>query len=557
MGLRKLVVLSVGVGLSGTALGGGELVPGQGPISTGRAGAAVASAEGGEAIAINPAGMASTTGTIVQIGIVTLDYAMSFARAGTYDPIAQESVPYAGQPYPTITNHPKPRFGIGSHQPVPTIAVVSDLGGAIPGLRAGFGISSPQIYPYRDMNTVNGKPYFVADGNGGYAFPSFGDPPPPTRYDVIYQDAEILLPSLAVSYRALPNLDLGLRLSSGVASIKAAAALWGVPNNEEWDKQDGVFTLDAKDYFAFTYGFGAMYRPTPEIELGVNFNAPLSVHAQGDALAAIGPEVKVLGMNVEISPIDDDQAKCAKGGTADKLKGCLDFIVPMSIQVGGRYKFRDRAGKFKGDIELNFDWQHWGAGCKYGPIQAIAGSNDPYCPTPGNYRLVVDGRAGIAGMPGFAIPFSEVILPHGLRDTYAARLGGSYIVPVAGDDVIVRGGVGYDTAAAKPGWERLDFDGAARTTLAAGATYKLATWSFDAGFGLILEGSRSFDRGCNPTQSDVGCSGTGSDAPIDQRQGPDPINPVLSPSQQVESPVNQGRIRSHYLMWMVGASHRF
>src|SRR5262249_19280025 len=158
------------------------------------------------------------------------------------------------------------------------------------------------------------------------------------------------------------------------------------------------------------------------------------------------------------------------------------------------------------------------------------------------------------------ISLKDNFVSHGLQDTYGVRLGGSYIVPMDANALVVRGGVGYDTAAAKTGWERADIDGAARTTIAAGASYKLPKWSFDAGFGFILEGSRTNNRNCNPTAAMPGCSGTG-DAPVEGwsstgpfRQGPDPINPILTPAVQAESPVNQGTYTSHYVMFMVGAS---
>lgn len=552
MNLRGPATVSlvlVGSVVSRPAAGGGFFIPGQGPISTARGGAAVASAQDGEAISLNPAGIANTTGTVVQIGVVGLDYSMSFTRAGTYEPVTGESLPYADQPYPTVTNMAKPQFGIGSHQPLPVIAVVSDLGNRIDGLRAGFAIFPPQSYPFRNMNTVNGKPYYTVGANGRYGFPSFGDAPPPSRYDAIYQDAEVVLPSLAVAYRALPNLDFGARVSSGIASLKAAAALWGQTNYDEWAKADGLLTVDTKDNFVFTYGFGALYRPTSAIEVGANFSGPIHINAQGDAYAATGPEVKVGTAEVAVGPVGDNEARCAKGGTASKLKACIDLELPISVQVGGRYKFSDRAGNFRGDIELNLGWEHWGAKCDY--------IKDPHCLNPSDFHLLVDGRASLVSNPEAGVTLSEVILPHGLRDTYAARLGGSYVVPVAGDAVVIRGGLGYDTAAAKQGWERVDLDGAARTTLAAGASYKLATWSIDAGFGVILEGTRTANRNCNPTTGQAGCNGTGTDAPVENRQGPDPVNPTLIPIRQVENPVNQGTMSSHYLMWMIGASHRF
>jgi len=532
-------------------MAGGLFIPGNGVISTSRAGAAVASAEDGEAISINPAGIAKTVGTVVQIGVVAIDYAMSFTRAGTYDPIAEESVSYAGQPYPTITNDSKPKLGFGAFQPVPVIAVVSDLGGMIPHLHAGFGIYAPQGYPFRDMNTVNGKPYFIPDNATGYSFPTFGDPPPPSRYDIIHEDAAVILPSLAVSYSVLPELDIGVRLSAGFAHLQSTVAVWGLLNYEEWNKQDGIFTLSADDSFVPAYGLGATYRPTPEIEIGANFNSSIDIHAQGDALSVNGPAVSLNGAPVVLLPSTPGTARCSEGGTMAKLKGCVDVELPMSVQVGGRYKINDASGKLKGDIELDLDWEHWGAKCDY--------VKDPLCLDPSDFRVVVDGQVTTASMPASGINLKDNLVTHGLQDTYAARLGGSYIVPMDANALVIRGGLSYDTAAARKGWERADLDGAARTTIAAGASYKLPTWSIDAGFGVILEGTRTENRNCNPTAGPgmMGCDGSGTDAPVDLRQGPDPINPILVPSVQSENPVNQGTFTSHYIMFMLGASHRF
>src|SRR5580765_782621 len=95
------------------ASAGGLLLPGAGAVSTARAGAATVAAEEGEALTLNPAGIARVEGTVITFGISAIDYAMSFQRNGTYDPITEESVPYAGMRYPTIENSPKPPLGIG------------------------------------------------------------------------------------------------------------------------------------------------------------------------------------------------------------------------------------------------------------------------------------------------------------------------------------------------------------------------------------------------------------------------------------------------------------
>ena len=115
-------------------------------------------------------------------------------------------------------------------------------------------------------------------------------------------------------------------------------------------------------------------------------------------------------------------------------------------------------------------------------------------------------------------------------------------------------------AAAKPGWQRADIDGAARTTIAAGAGFRTKRFQIDAGFGVVLERSRDNPGTCNPISSqpsELGCNGDGVQAPLDDRQGPDPINPLVVSDQQLQAPVNQGVFTSHYLMIMLGATTWF
>jgi len=130
----------------------------------------------------------------------------------------------------------------------------------------------------------------------------------------------------------------------------------------------------------------------------------------------------------------------------------------------------------------------------------------------------------------------------------------------------VRGGVAYDTAAAKTGWLRASFDGASRVTSTIGAAYKTSRWEINVGGGAVLEGTNtnpgaaSDGSDCNPTAAagTIGCGGNGvSDRPLDQRQGPDPTNPLLTPNLQTESPYNQGTFKSHYVLFMLGFSTWF
>jgi long-subunit fatty acid transport protein len=540
--------------VSGVAGAGGLLLPGAGAVSTARAGASVVAADDGEAIVLNPAGIAKAKGTTITFGIAAIDYFLSFKRAGNYpDLSAHESTTYANMPYPTMTNDAKAPLGIGAYQPVPLIAVVSDLGGAVPNLHLGFGIYAPNAYPFRDFQTVNGHHWQLNN--------NIEDPPPPTRYDTLHIEAAIILPSLVAAYRILPNLDVGARFSLGVATLKSTVALWGLQNNEEWQQQDGTVAIDASAVI-WTGALGANYRVNDNLEIGANYTLPIDIHAKGDAVAANGPAVNLGGAAVVITPVDDSIARCAKGGTAAKLKACADIEVPMTAQVGARYKIKDKADHERGDVELDVGWEHWGQQCTYIDSNGTLTG----CQNPSDYKVVIDGQVGTAAAPN-GVSLHDQYVTHGFQDTYDVRLGGSWNFPLDRETkVVARGGISYDTATAKPGWERVDVDGAARTMLAAGGSYKTKKFSIDAGFGYIYEGTRTQDRNCVVTglAGNMGCGPGGTEQPVEGwtptgpfRQGPDPLNPIVNTNNQAEHPVNEGTFNSHYILITLGMSTWF
>ncbi|HEU4731061.1 MAG TPA: outer membrane protein transport protein [Kofleriaceae bacterium] len=548
----RLVVFVGTACLPHLALAGGLLLPGSGAISTARAGAGVASADDGEAISLNPAGIAKSSGNMITLSAAMLSYAMEFQRRGTYDPVAGESYDYAGQPFAAEQNEANPPLGFGSIVIVPVISFVTDLGDLVPGLHLGLGLYAPNSYPFRDMCTKQPA------GCQKYVFNNDATQPPPARYDIMKQEAAVILPSLDVAYRIVPSLDLGLRLSAGHAQFKSTTALWGTatPNYEEDIKKDAVFSVDATDSFVPGFGVGVAFRPTPNIELGANYSSELDIHARGDARSQLGPSAGLPGFQTAIVPVPDDSARCQAGGTEASLKACVDLALPQNAQIAGRYKFLDAAGKLRGDVELDLGWENWGKSCSADDLDS--GS----CTSPGDYRVVVDAQAMIGAVPG-GLPLNTSIVPHGLKNSYTARLGGSFHVPLGpprehedGSEIIVRGGVGYDTAMAKAGWFRADLDGAAHTTLAAGASLRTGRFEIDVGGGAILTGKQSNPNvgggaePCNPTATMQGC-GTA------ERQGPDPINPLLPANTQAESPVSQGDYKSHYLMFTLGVSTWF
>src|SRR5262245_6917884 len=119
MKLRELTILGSLLAAPAAAHAGGLFLPGSGAISTSRAGAAVASADDGEALGLNPAGLAKSNGTTITLSAALIQYSMKFTRTGNYDAISDDDQPYEDTPYPTVENRPDLPLGIGTFQPIP------------------------------------------------------------------------------------------------------------------------------------------------------------------------------------------------------------------------------------------------------------------------------------------------------------------------------------------------------------------------------------------------------------------------------------------------------
>ncbi|HUS29366.1 MAG TPA: outer membrane protein transport protein, partial [Kofleriaceae bacterium] len=480
MQLRR-VVIGIGTSLvfAAPSHAGGLFVPGSGAVSTSRAGAAVASTDDGEALSINPSGLAKADGLKLTVAATLIKYYMSFARRGTSDPVGVvgDDRPYEGNPYVVVENDPKPPLGIGTFQPLPVIVITSDLGDRVPGLTIGGGLYTPSGYPFRDMSQGY---QFQTDPNADYSVA-----PPPTRYDVMTQESALLLPSVAAAYRITPDLDVGVRLTAGNLKSKTQVVVWGTPGNVEEDiKKDALFTADVKDGFIPAAGLGVTYRATPNIELGANWTSPVVVRAKGTAKSVRGASVD---MSRSIGNVPDSEAKCETGGTMTEQKACISLQLPMTATVGGRYKILDEKDELLADVELDVNWENWGKTCDFDDA-SIVGST---CTAPGQYRIQID--AGLYTNNTYAQPINSTgganVLNLGLKNTYGVRLGGSYHLPAGDNKVVLRGGVAYDTAAAKTGWLRANFDGASRITTALGGAYEVSGWQINAGFGYVFEGT--------------------------------------------------------------------
>ncbi len=510
----------------GVVHAGGLVVPGSGPVSTGRAGASVASIDDPAALGINPAGLSGTKGTVVHIGAALIAYHQTVGRFGTYENTPDADLPWEGQQYGSVSDESKPVIGIGPFQAVPVIAVASDLGGKVKGLVVAAGVFAPTAYPVRSM----GADYQLEDPN---------TPPPPTRYDTLEQKAAVVLPSIAAAYRINDKLDVGGRFSFGFADLEARTYVWGLANFDEWAGRDGQFSVKVKDSFVPAWGLGARFRPSPKIEVGANFASPINVAAKGTGNSITGSGNEFNGMPVTVLPNNETPlCETEKDGVPGAFNACVSLSLPMMATVGGRYIVRDDAGNEKADVELNVQYEAW------------SGSSD--------YQVIVDGIAAIdPGPPPIGLTLQPTKIRHNLKDTFSIRLGGSWRKNLGSKRLTLRAGVAHDTAAAKEGWQRADFDGAARWTMAGGLSIGLRKVRIDLGGGLVYEGTRTQGTDCNPTRVGEGCGPGGAPLGVNNRVGPDPIQPTSDSSGQQESPFTSGTISSGYNLLMLGVTTWF
>lgn len=519
----RIGTIAVGLGLgASSAHAGGLIIPGQGPIAQSRAGAHTAKADDPTALGVNPAGLTKLDGVTLFVGANFVDYSLTFQRRGTYD-----AEGFEGQAYAPASDESTPAIGLGPFQAIPLISVSWNLSDKVKGLSIAGGLIAPTAYPTRDINSDY---EFDENGVASEALPS------PTRYDTVKQEAAVILPSIAAAYHINDMFDVGARFSWGISSLKGRTFVWGEQNYEENPAGDAMFDIEASDNFVPAFGFGVLARPVDKLEIGLNWESAIHARNKGTGRSIANEGLAIGGEPVVITPTPDDQALCAPGGVEGALKACVDINLPMITTLGVRYVLlQDHAGGELADVEVDVAWERWGATSDGQPAS--------------DHHVTVDGQA--LG----ALTLNDNYIRHGFKDTFSFRLGGGYAIPMGENAIQLRGGLAWDSAAAKPGWERMDIDGAARHTIAVGGSYVMKKISIHAGGGYVHEGTREVGGLCNPTTTDQGCLADG-EQPVVDRDGPDPAQP-LNPGAPFESPFNAGTYKSSYVLFHLGVTARF
>ncbi|MSP62821.1 MAG: hypothetical protein EXR72_21310 [Myxococcales bacterium] len=486
--MRRLLLLGGALAVLLTdgrdARAGGFETPDNGTEALGRGGAFVAKADDGTALQYNIAGLARQRGTRLTLDANVIFHDFTFARAGTYsgDP-SDPRTPYAGQKYPTI--HDQDKIFVA-----PYLGISTDLGGLLKRWTLGFGVYGPSSIGKHNFGVPDGQVCVDRKNTDGTTTPQCDDPsatvdgkqgslPAPGRYDVSKTNLLIVLPTLAVAFRAHRILDVGLAMQVVYAHFDLANAnittgLGATCPVADWAGCDTYGRIRAsgssfssssenfkppsgsegtKDDFSFkpgidTFGWmiSAMLHPVDWIDIGLNYRTPVRVQAEG----TLQPVV----------PVGQNPLKEAAATFTTKL--------PMWARLGARAVKRYPDGTERADVELDLVWENWSAE----QADHVHASGDSLFLAPNN---TVD---------------ADVV--HKYRDTFGVRLGGAYTHRLT-DVMRLTGRLGayYDSSATRSANTRLDFDTFQKIGLTVGGGFKFRGFTFNLAYAYIYSGSRT------------------------------------------------------------------
>jgi long-subunit fatty acid transport protein len=334
-------------------------------------------------------------------------------------------------------------------------------------------------------------PDFVKDGNGQ-------DQAAPNRYLLIEQKGIILFPTVGLGYEVLDNLRIGASFSWGFARLNLSSASLSLnADNTKPAENDTRATLGVKDYFIPGFTLGTIWSATPNIDIAGWYKWTDAIRADGDADTAANfyTRQNAAGDDKNVrygyTGFDDCGTGTAAAiatkpcGSGDNAK--IKFVIPMEAKLGFRYhqprnlpvapdaatatpeqqaEYRDALRAIQRnrdplatdvfDIEANLTWANNSAADS---IQ-IRFPSDPSG----------KGTLPVAGVAGGEIP-PNADQKRGFKDVIGIRVGGDYnVLP---DQLAVRAGGFFETSAADPALQNIDFAAGSRFGLALGGTYRI------------------------------------------------------------------------------------
>ncbi len=524
--------------LPGVARASGVMeFPDNGSEQEGRGGAWVARASDPLATFYNPAGLAG------QPTRVTLQANLSmqntcFTRLKAANDVTTDGTA-AGGTYPQVCNN-------GSLFPDPQLAFTYRLTDRI-GL--GIAVLGPSAV-------------------GNVTWPDFinGNQPAPQRYLLVSSNVVLLTPTVGVGWEPVDNLRLGAAFIAGTAPsidfINVSPALAEPSAGQQVPGTNDVRSeLKAHDYFIPGFTLGAIWTPIDRLDVAAWYKYMAPIDATGDVTtqafyyqyAQTAPGKVVYGdtalPNCNNPMLTNNP--CGNGGNAH-----VKVTLPMEAKIGVRYHqprsdvpaqphVRDPMATDVFDAEADFTWANDSA---FDYIQIRF---------PGDAA----GRGTIGANP--ALPSGELPpnadVRHHFKDVFGVRVGGDYnVLP---DQLAIRAGAFFETAAADSTYQNIDFVASDRIGFALGGTYRIKfsesntrggnALDIMAGYGHVFFGTLTNNgpQGLNALSGEQCAAGSTPQAGGTCSNG----------NTQYRSlwPVNLGTITSAINVINVGASYRF
>jgi long-chain fatty acid transport protein len=547
--MRRALRLSAALAISiGSVFGAGgarasnvEEFPDNGSEQQGRGGAWVARASDPLAAFYNPAGLAGQrTQFTLQANIAAQSTCFTRVKA-VNDPTANDGVGADGK-YPQVCND----------------------GGLFPNPQLGF--------TWRATDRLGlGIAVLGPSGVGNLTWPEFinGTTPSPQRYLLTKSDVLILTPTIGVGWEPVDGLRIGASFQFGTApkiSFTNASSVinkGGNPGEPPPDPadNDARATLTASQIFIPGATLGAIWSPLEDLDVAGWYKWSAPIDAKGDVQTAypyFTPQV-AKGDLSRTTYGDTSLSNCNISGFTNQCgsgkNGEIKVPIPMEAKLGFRYHqprrdvpydphLRDPIAQDVFDAEVDFTWANDSA-FDYVQIRFPANANGDGT-LPANPSLT-----GAATVP----PNADV--RHHFKDVFGVRVGGDYnLLP---DRLALRAGAFFETSAADPQYQSIDFDAAQRIGFAVGGTYRIKVGaSRERAIDLMLGYGHVFFGTLD--NSDPNAQGLSGLAGSPCNPAADPAGPTCPPGNlkyRTNWPVNLGTITSSINVINVGAAYRF
>jgi long-chain fatty acid transport protein len=417
-----------------------------GAEALGRGGAFVAKADNPTAINYNPAGFAKLRGHHIAISASAVRSLLSFTR---FNQNQRDSA--GSNTYPTMDSS-NPWFAAPVH-----LMATTDLG-LFDNITLAAGFYAPSA-------TTGGFPAEIEDKNGKKV-------PAPQRYDKVSMGGLMLFPALAVAFRPVDWIDVGLSFQWVVSQVKTEnyGMVGTACDTPEDPTCDIAMEIEASDMFAPTGSAGVLLRPMPSLELGALVRLPSKSELKGKASVTVGSALKQLEGYLKypiLDPVDPEVV--------------IENRYPLMLRLGARYIFFS-GDEEMADIEANFIFENWAA---------------------------VSERMITISAKSLNKPMEPQSMDSKLKNTFGLRVGASYRTKLAANfELIFRAGAFGETESTEVSDTSLQVLGPRRLGLTGGVGVRWGRFAMDAAYAHLFIPSRVVNQS-TITAMDFEGSGSG------------------------------------------------